>query len=144
LTDPARAAVVLAKLAASGVHVSIDDFGRGQTSLGYLSALPVHELKIDKSFVLDMADNAAHAAIVRSIVELGHNLGLRVVAEGVETEQVLVRLRDAGCDIAQGYFLARPMPATLLRDWLSHAATMLATSAVAKAPVGEAAERLTA
>jgi diguanylate cyclase (GGDEF)-like protein len=144
LTDPARAAGVLTKLAAAGVQVSLDDFGRGQTSLGYLSALPIHELKIDKSFVLDMADNTAHAAIVRSVVELGHNLALRVVGEGVENEHVFTLLRDAGCDVAQGYFLARPMPASLLRDWLAHAATLFATTAVASASAGDTAERLTA
>ena len=114
LTDPRRAAGVLAELATSGVRVSLDDFGQGQTSLGYLSALPVHELKIDKSFVSDMVVNAAHAAIVRSVVELGHNLSLRVVAEGVETEEVLATLRDAGCDVAQGYLLARPVPSDKL------------------------------
>jgi diguanylate cyclase (GGDEF)-like protein len=138
LTDPARAANVLAKLATAGVQVSLDDFGRGQTSLGYLSALPIHELKIDKSFVLDMTDNAAHAAIVRSVVELGHNLALRVVAEGVEDEHVYTLLRDAGCDVAQGYFLARPMPASMLRDWLAHAATVHAATAVANAPASSA------
>jgi diguanylate cyclase (GGDEF)-like protein len=146
LTDPARAASVLAKLATAGVQVSLDDFGRGQTSLGYLSALPIHELKIDKSFVLDMADNAAHAAIVRSVVELGHNLALRVVGEGVEDEHVFGMLRDAGCDVAQGYFLARPMPVMLLRDWLEHAATLHAANEVAGAAgvAPEAAERLSA
>ena len=77
LTDPPRAAAVLAQLDAVGVRVSLDDFGIGQTSLGYLSSLPVHELKIDKSFVMDMLANPAHAAIVRSIVDLGHNLSCR-------------------------------------------------------------------
>ena len=118
LSDPARAAEVLRKLAAAGVKISLDDFGRGQTSLGYLSALPVDELKIDKSFVLDMLDDSAHAAIVRSIVDLGHNLGLRVVAEGVETEEILSALSEIGCDIAQGFLLARPMPAVTLHGWL--------------------------
>jgi len=119
LTDPPRAAAVLAQLDAVGVRVSLDDFGIGQTSLGYLSSLPVHELKIDKSFVLDMLANPAHAAIVRSIVDLGHNLNLRVVGEGVETDAVFATLRDAGCDLAQGYLLARPMPVDQLRLWLS-------------------------
>jgi diguanylate cyclase len=118
LTDPIRAASVLAKLAAAGVKVSLDDFGCGQTSLGYLSALPVHELKIDKSFVTDMMTDASHDAIVRSIIDLGHNLGLRVVAEGVETSGVLLRLRAAGCDVAQGFLLAAPMPISQLASWL--------------------------
>jgi EAL domain-containing protein (putative c-di-GMP-specific phosphodiesterase class I) len=106
-------------VAAAGVRVSIDDFGRGQTSLGYLPSLPLHEIKIDKSFVTDLALSAGHRAIVRSIVELGHSLGLQVVAEGVETEQVIAILAAAGCDIAQGYLLARPMPAAELAGWLS-------------------------
>jgi EAL domain-containing protein (putative c-di-GMP-specific phosphodiesterase class I) len=119
LTDPPRAQAVLAQLDAVGVRVSLDDFGIGQTSLGYLSSLPVHELKIDKSFVMDMMANPAHAAIVRSIVDLGHNLSLQVVGEGVETDAVFATLRDAGCDLAQGFLLARPMPADQLRGWLS-------------------------
>jgi len=119
LTDPPRAAAVLAELDAVGVRVSLDDFGIGQTSLGYLSSLPVHELKIDKSFVLDMLGNPAHAAIVRSIIDLGHNLQLRVVGEGVETDAVLDSLREAGCDLAQGFLLARPMPAEQLRRWMA-------------------------
>ncbi|HEY2318881.1 MAG TPA: bifunctional diguanylate cyclase/phosphodiesterase [Solirubrobacteraceae bacterium] len=119
LIDPARAAEVLARLADAGVTVSLDDFGQGQTSLGYLSRLPVQELKIDRSFVTDMHENPAHAAIVRSIVDLGHNLAMRVVAEGIETEAVLDTLRDCGCDVAQGFFLARPMPADSLEAWLA-------------------------
>ncbi|HEY5025090.1 MAG TPA: EAL domain-containing protein [Acidimicrobiales bacterium] len=121
LTDPPRAAAVLARLDAIGVRVSLDDFGMGQTSLGYLSSLPVHELKIDKSFVTDMMANPAHAAIVRSIVDLGHNLSLQVVGEGVETADVFATLREAGCDLAQGFLLARPMPAEQLRGWLATA-----------------------
>jgi diguanylate cyclase (GGDEF)-like protein len=125
LIDPARAAQVLAKLAGAGVTVSLDDFGQGQTSLGYLSRLPLHELKIDRSFVTDMNENPAHAAIVRSIIDLGHNLSMRVVAEGIETEAVLETLRECACDIAQGYFLARPMPAASLDGWLSGAGKQL-------------------
>jgi EAL domain-containing protein (putative c-di-GMP-specific phosphodiesterase class I) len=118
MADPRRAAAVLRDLADVGVKISLDDFGQGQTSLGYLSALPLHELKIDRCFVSDMNDNGAHAAIVRSIVELGHNLSLRVVAEGVETRHVYDVLREAGCDVAQGYHLARPMPPEKVRRWL--------------------------
>jgi diguanylate cyclase (GGDEF)-like protein len=119
LADPERAAAVLTQLASAGVRISLDDFGRGQTSLGYLSALPIHELKIDKSFVLDMLENPAHAAIVRSIVDLGHNLALRVVGEGVETDVVLAALRDSECDVAQGFLLARPMAVDQLSEWLA-------------------------
>ena len=118
LSDPQRAADVLARLAAAGVRVSLDDFGTGQTSLGYLSALPIHELKIDRTFVGDMLHNQAHAAIVRSIIDLGHNLELRVVGEGVETDLVLASLTDSGCDVAQGYLLARPMPREQIESWL--------------------------
>ena len=118
LTDPGRATRALAELAALGVGVSIDDFGIGQTSLSFLSSLPVHELKIDKGFVTDMMSDAGHAAIVRSIIDLGHNLALRVVAEGVETEDVAHELRRAGCDMAQGFLFARPMPVSNLRTWM--------------------------
>ncbi|HXQ62784.1 MAG TPA: bifunctional diguanylate cyclase/phosphodiesterase [Acidimicrobiales bacterium] len=119
LTDPARAALTLAALAAVGVGVSIDDFGIGQTSLGFLSSLPVHELKIDKGFVTDMMSDPGHAAIVRSIIDLAHNLSLHVVAEGVETDDVLDALREADCDLAQGYLFARPMSLADLRPWLT-------------------------
>ena len=118
LADPRGAAEVLTALAGAGVSTSLDDFGQGQTSLGYLSALPLDEIKVDKSFVLDMLENPAHSAIVRSIIDLGHNLSLRVVAEGVETEEVLLALAANGADIAQGYLLARPMPIEAVEAWL--------------------------
>jgi diguanylate cyclase (GGDEF)-like protein len=118
LTDPARAATILAELDRAGVRVSLDDFGCGQTSLGYLSSLPVHELKIDKSFIGDMLLNQSHAAIVRSIVDLGHNLALRVIGEGVESPDVLASLKASGCDVAQGFLLGCPMPIDQLHGWL--------------------------
>lgn len=121
LIDPSRALAVLAEIEDAGIKVSLDDFGIGQISLGYLSSLPVDELKIDKSFVMDMLDNRAHAAIVRSIVELGHNLSLSVVAEGVETADVLASLRATGCDMAQDFYFARPMPIDALQIWLANA-----------------------
>ncbi|MDQ1508781.1 MAG: diguanylate cyclase [Actinomycetota bacterium] len=110
LTDPVRAAIALSQLDAFGVQVSLDDFGTGQTSLRYLTSLPIDELKIDMSFVTDMLENPSHAAIVRAIIDLGHNLGLRVVAEGIETRDVFRALHESGCDIAQGFLLSRPMP----------------------------------
>jgi EAL domain-containing protein (putative c-di-GMP-specific phosphodiesterase class I) len=122
LSDPQRAAAVLGSLSERGVGISLDDFGQGQTSLGYLPTLPLDELKVDRGFVMDMLTNKAHAAIVRSVVELGHNLGLRVVAEGVETEAVLSALRDIDCDILQGYLLARPMAFASLDGWLTGSA----------------------
>ena len=118
LTDPARAAKVLHELSEAGVEISIDDFGQGQTSLAYLSALPVDELKIDKSFVTDMLQHPAHAAIARSIIDLAHNLQLRVVGEGVESEEILNALQTRGCDIAQGFMVARPMAPDMLVEWL--------------------------
>lgn len=119
LADPRSAAIVLTELDALGVRVSIDDFGCGQTSLGYLSTLPIHELKIDRSFIGDMLVNPAHAAIVRSIVDLGHNLHFHVVGEGVESNAIWESLRVSGCDSAQGYLLARPMPLEQLSQWLA-------------------------
>jgi len=105
---PGRATRVLTGLAALGVGISMRRLRIGQTSLGFLSSLPVHELKIDKGFVTDMTSDVDTRRSVRSIVDLGHNLLLKVVAEGVETEDVLAELRRAGCDMAQGFFFARP------------------------------------
>jgi diguanylate cyclase (GGDEF)-like protein len=116
--DPDAARLSLGLLHDAGVAISIDDFGQGQTSLAYLAALPVDELKIDRAFVSRVVDDPAHAAIVRSIVQLGHTLGLRVVAEGVETEAEHARVAALGADIAQGYLIARPMAAGAFVDWL--------------------------
>ena len=100
------------------MRISIDDFGAGYTSLGQLKTLPVNELKIDKSFVMSMTEDTGNALIVGTVVELGHNLGLTIVAEGVESEQALSALREFGCDLAQGYHLSRPIPAAALDPWL--------------------------
>jgi diguanylate cyclase len=118
MTDPERAAVVLQDLRQAGIGISIDDFGTGQTSLSYLSALPIDEIKIDLSFISDMNVSAGHHAIVRSIVDLGHNLGLHVVGEGVESEEIAAALAATGCEVAQGYLYARPMPPEDLTDWI--------------------------
>jgi diguanylate cyclase len=111
MTDPARAMQVLAELRGIGVQLALDDFGTGWSSLTHLQRMPVHEIKIDRSFVAAMATEANSAAIVSSTVDLAHALGLRVVAEGIEDEATWRRLRAVGCDAAQGYHLSRPLPA---------------------------------
>jgi diguanylate cyclase (GGDEF)-like protein len=118
LRDPARATEVLKRLRTLGVLVAIDDFGTGQSALGYLKQLPADELKIDCSFIRDLAHSHYDAAIVRAAIELGHNLGLSVVAEGVEDADTWDRLAALGCDVAQGYYMSRPLPAAELDEWL--------------------------
>ncbi len=117
--DPAGAARVLRELADLGIDISIDDFGAGYTSLGQLKSLPVTEFKIDKSFVMNMYKDSNDALIVHSVVDLGHNLGLTVVAEGVENPAALEQLATYGCDAAQGYHLCRPVSADAFDDWRS-------------------------
>ena len=109
-TDLERATAVLERLSSAGIAISLDDFGQGQTSLGFLSRLPLAELKIDRAFVTDMLGDPAHAAIVRSVVELGHNLSLRVVGEGVETQQQLAVLLQLQCQFLQGYLFSKARP----------------------------------
>jgi diguanylate cyclase (GGDEF)-like protein len=119
MADPQRALENLTALARLGVRLSLDDFGTGYSSLAYLRRLPVTEIKIDKSFVLRMDVDDEDATIVRSTIDLAHGLGLRVLAEGVETAETWQRLSDLGCDAAQGYFLSRPHPAAVVTDWLA-------------------------
>jgi EAL domain-containing protein (putative c-di-GMP-specific phosphodiesterase class I) len=119
LADPPRAKEILQRLRDTGVSLAVDDFGTGYASLAYLSELPVDEIKIDRSFVMKMDREEQHARIVRSTIDLGRNLCLSVVAEGVESAEVWDRLAELGCDSAQGYFLARPLPAAELTDWLA-------------------------
>jgi len=121
MEDPRGAQATLRKLRELGVATSIDDYGTGYSSLAYIKQLAVNELKIDRAFVAGMEADQRNAAIVRSTIELGHNLGLTVVAEGVETDHELAELRRYGCDAAQGYLFARPMPAAALERWLSGA-----------------------
>lgn len=119
LTDPARAAGVLATLSRMGVELSIDDFGTGYSSFVQLRRLPLKELKIDKSFVTNMQVDGNDEVIVKSLIELGRNLGLDVVAEGVESQQIWNNLNSLGCDFAQGFFTSRPMPPDQLVRWLN-------------------------
>ena len=117
ILDPEQFRIILDRLHEVGVKVSIDDFGTGYSSLAYLKDLPVDEVKIDQSFVHCMTDNSRDTCIVRTIIELGHNLGLRVVAEGVEHRSVLELLRGLGCDVAQGYYLSHPLTHQELERW---------------------------
>jgi len=118
IEDPARALVMLDAIAALGVSLSIDDFGTGYSSLSQLSRMPVHEMKIDRSFIQELESHPEFATVVRAAIEMGHGLGLKVVAEGIETEVAAARLRELGCDVAQGYLYAKPMPAEALMKWL--------------------------
>ncbi len=126
---------VLNRLKACGVMLAIDDFGTGYSSLSHLKRLPVDELKIDKSFVMGMAEDEDDAVIVRSTIELAHNMGLKVVAEGVETEAAMEMLRSFRCDSAQGYLISRPMAAADATRWLA-----AATEEFARRPANDATE----
>jgi diguanylate cyclase len=116
MVDPDRALAVLSELHTMGIRLSVDDFGTGYSSMAYLKILPVDELKVDRTFVRDMA---ANTALVQSAVDLGHNLGLAVVAEGVEDGVTLVALQAVGADVVQGFYTGRPMAPETLRSWLS-------------------------
>lgn len=117
MRDVNYAVRMLHRLRAIGIRLSIDDFGTGYSSLAQLKRMPVDELKIDKSFVMQMTEDSDDAVIVRSTIELGHNMGLRVIAEGVESQDSLSLLDRLGCDMVQGYFLSPPLPAGAFADW---------------------------
>jgi diguanylate cyclase (GGDEF)-like protein len=118
MADPVRSKQVLGELRALGVRLSVDDYGTGYSSLAYLQELAVDELKLDKSFVMCMTEDAGAAAIVRTTVDLAHSLGLTMVAEGVENQTALLELARLGCDLAQGYHISKPLPAEQLTGWL--------------------------
>jgi len=118
MDDPNHAIETLDRLRALGIRLAVDDFGTGYSSLSHLKRMPVDELKIDKSFVMGMTLHKDDETIVRSTIDLAHNMGLKVVAEGVENEDVLTRLRELRCDLVQGYHLSRPLPPTRLEAWL--------------------------
>ncbi len=118
LADPAHALAITSMLQSMGVRLSLDDFGTGYSSLTSLRELPIDEIKIDKSFVMGMSSNEADATIVRTMVDLAHNLGKQVCAEGVEDEETWRRLGEMGCDLAQGYWISKPKPADQFLEWL--------------------------
>ena len=124
MLDPERARTVLQRLSELGVRIAIDDFGTGYSSLAYLSRLPVHEVKIDQSFVAAMAEDERNAAIVRSTLDMGHNLGLVVVAEGIDREEAWRVLSYLGCDLGQGFYILRPSDAEIVSAWAATAAEM--------------------
>jgi EAL domain-containing protein (putative c-di-GMP-specific phosphodiesterase class I) len=119
---PVLAIEILHRLRAMGVRLSVDDYGTGYSSLTYLKSLPVDELKIDRSFIKCLTSDADDAVIVQSAMDLGHNLGLSIVAEGVEDEPTKDALTALGVDVAQGYHLARPMPEDILHGWITERA----------------------
>ncbi|MBL4906176.1 MAG: EAL domain-containing protein, partial [Sneathiella sp.] len=120
ISDVVRATDVVTRLHELGVKVSIDDFGTGYTSLAYIRKLPVDEIKIDKSFVLNMNTISDDAVIVRTLLELARNLDLSVVAEGVEDRETWYMLAGLGCHVAQGYYMSRPVDIETLETWLKH------------------------
>jgi diguanylate cyclase len=119
MRDPTASLRTLQTLHDAGITISIDDFGTGYSSLAYLKRLPIRELKIDKSFVLNMHNDRDDESIVRAIVDLSHNLGVTVVAEGIETQDAFDKLNAMGCDYGQGYFIARPMAAEAMIEWMN-------------------------
>lgn len=122
MSDPRRALDILTELDQKGVMLSIDDFGTGYSSLAYLKQLPMDELKIDRSFVMEMDKDKNDAVIVHSTIDLAHNMGLKVVAEGVETDQAWHTLKALGCDMGQGYFMCKPVDADTFMEWLDSSA----------------------
>ncbi|WP_307833047.1 EAL domain-containing protein [Pseudomonas sp. TH10] len=119
MASPEHSREVLATLQGLGVTTSIDDFGTGYSSLAYLKLLPIDHLKIDRSFISDLPNDSRDVAITKTIVELGHALGFKIIAEGVETEAQHSFLKQTGCDQAQGYLYGRPMPAADYEAWLN-------------------------
>ena len=118
--DMAHATIVLQCLRDLGTRIAIDDFGTGHSSLERIKNLPVDELKIDRSFVKELPDNRKDVAIVRATIDLAHNLGMEVIAEGVESRPAMQWLASQGCEKAQGFFISRPMPAETFSQWVNH------------------------
>ena len=119
MVDQQRALDVLTRLTSMGLRISIDDFGTGYSSLAYISKLPISEIKIDRSFVIGMVENKNDAVIVHAIIELGHNLGLKVAGEGVENQEAWTLLEKQGCDLLQGYYLSQPINSLQFIQWFN-------------------------
>lgn len=136
MTEAEGAMSTLAAIHDLGVALSIDDFGTGYSSLAHLRKLPVSEIKIDKSFVFDLTTSHSDEAIVRSMVDLGHHLGLTVVVEGVETVEVRRRLAELGADRIQGYLLSRPMPVAAFEQWIADRPVRMAELSTSEAEAG--------
>jgi diguanylate cyclase (GGDEF)-like protein len=128
MADPAHAEEILGRLSQMGIELAIDDFGIGYSSMASLKSLPLHELKVDRSFVSQMTNNSRDAVIVRSTIDLGRNLGLRVVAEGVEDRRTWQELQALGCDAIQGYYVSHPVPPNELVSWLRRQQTVQPTA----------------
>jgi diguanylate cyclase (GGDEF)-like protein len=129
MSDASRALHTLSRLDSMNVRLSVDDFGTGYSSLAYLKRFPVDEIKIDKSFVMDMLEDASDAVIVRSTIDLAHNMGMSVVAEGIENQAVWDKLAALHCNFGQGFYMCRPSPADELRKWLKSSPWGISTSA---------------
>ena len=117
--DPERTLVIIEQLHRMGYQFSIDNFGTGYSSLAYLKKMPLTELKIDKSFVMDIMNSENDAMIVKATINLAHNLGLQVTAAGVESKEIMAKLKDYGCDMAQGYYLHKPLHVTDFNIWMN-------------------------
>ena len=120
MNDPESALEIIERLHRMGYQFSIDDFGTGYSSLAYLKKMPLTELKIDKSFVMDIMNSENDATIVKATINLAHNLGLQVTAEGVESKEIMAKLKDYGCDVAQGYYLNKPLSVTDFNKWMNN------------------------
>ena len=125
MADPAQAMEIVRRLSAMGVRIAIDDFGTGYSSLAYLKRLAVNELKVDRSFVRHVVTDSHDVAIVRSTIGLAHELGLEVVAEGIEDQPTWDLLAQLGCDTAQGYFISKPLPTGELDRWVEESGWLL-------------------
>jgi EAL domain-containing protein (putative c-di-GMP-specific phosphodiesterase class I) len=128
MNDPAKSLRVLNRLHSMGLELFVDDFGTGYSSLSYLMKLPVAVIKIDQSFIMNMMNDADATAIVKTIIELGHNMGMRVVAEGTESKEIWDALKRLNCDEAQGHYISPPLPAHAFRAWLERSQWQLAAA----------------